>query len=236
MTILYEGKAKKMRSTANPDELVMEFKDSATAFNGQKKAEIKDKGRINKQLTLYFFKLLEDQGIATHLVRSLSETEILVKKVTIIPVELVVRNIVAGSLSKRLGLPEGTPLAFPVIEHYYKNDELGDPMINNDHIFAMKLADEQEIAIMREVAVRINRIMTDFFSRVNITLVDFKLEFGRLADGDVVLADEISPDTCRLWDSATGTKLDKDRFRRDLGNVIESYQEVLGRVEHAVNG
>ncbi|MEW5692875.1 MAG: phosphoribosylaminoimidazolesuccinocarboxamide synthase [Candidatus Hydrogenedentota bacterium] len=234
MALLYEGKAKRMHTTTDPEQLIMEFKDSATAFNGKKKAELKNKGKINKKLTLYFFEMLEDHGIPTHLIRDLSENEILVKRVSIIPVELIVRNIVAGSLSKRSGLPEGTALDFPVIEYYYKSDELGDPMINSDHILVLNLATEEELQIMRSMALKINEILSLFFDKAGILLVDFKLEFGKTSLNEIVLADEISPDTCRFWDKETGKKLDKDRFRRDLGDVIESYMEVLGRVENAL--
>jgi phosphoribosylaminoimidazole-succinocarboxamide synthase len=234
MTPLYEGKAKRLFSTDQPDELLMEFKDSATAFNGAKKAEFENKGRFNKALTTLLYKTLEARGVPTHYLRDAGEIAIVVKKVTIIPIELVVRNIVAGSLAKRLGRQEGEPLRQPLIELYFKDDALGDPMINEDHVRELNLATPQELLRLKEFGLKINELLTDIFAGAGLTLVDFKLEFGRLAadPATLVLADEISPDTCRLWDARTGEKMDKDRFRRDLGSVMESYAEVLRRLEN----
>lgn len=233
MTLLYEGKAKRLFSTDHPDELLMEFKDSATAFNGEKKAEFTNKGRLNKELTLRLYRALEAQGVATHLVRDAGEISLIVKPVEIIPIELVVRNVIAGSLAKRLGRPEGTPLRTPIVELYYKDDALGDPIINDDHVQELELATPEELAQLKAAGLRVNGLLREVFGQAGLTLVDFKLEFGRLkTEGkQVVLADEISPDTCRLWDAKTGEKMDKDRFRRDLGGVMESYAEVLRRLE-----
>ncbi len=227
--MIYEGKAKKVYQTDNPDLLIIEYKDDATAFDGKKRGLIPNKGILNNKISSIFFELLEKNGIRTHFVRMLSEREMLVKSVKIIPVEVIVRNIVAGSLSKRLGLSEGTPLSTTVLEFCYKSDELGDPMINHYHVLAMNLASKQEIEKIEQMALRINDILKDFLQSRNIVLVDFKLEFGRSGD-QILLADEISPDTCRFWDSSTKEKLDKDRFRRDLGNVEEAYWEIYRRV------
>jgi len=227
--MLYEGKAKKVFHTESEDLLILEFTDTATAFNGKKRGNITDKGIINNEMSAYLFGILEDSGIPTHFVQKLGEREMLVKYVEIIPLEVVVRNVVAGSLSKRLGIPEGVELESPILEFYYKNDELGDPMVNEYHIRAMNLASEKEVEIMRTMALEINRILVDECLKVKLKLVDFKLEFGRYKD-QVILADEISPDTCRLWDLETNEKLDKDRFRRDLGNVADAYKEILGRL------
>lgn len=227
--MIYEGKAKKVYQTDNPDLLIIEYKDDATAFDGKKRGLIPNKGILNNKISSIFFELLEKNGIRTHFVRMLSEREMLVKSVKIIPVEVIVRNIVAGSLSKRLGLSEGTPLSTTVLEFCYKSDELGDPMINHYHVLAMNLASRQEIEKIEQMALRINEILKDFLQSRNIVLVDFKLEFGRSGD-QILLADEISPDTCRFWDSSTKEKLDKDRFRRDLGNVEEAYWEIYKRV------
>jgi phosphoribosylaminoimidazole-succinocarboxamide synthase len=234
MTPLYEGKAKRLFPTDQADELLMEFKDSATAFNGAKKAEFENKGRFNKALTTLLYKTLEARGVPTHFIRDAGEIAIIVKKVSIIPIELVVRNIIAGSLAKRLGRQEGEPLRQPLIELYFKDDALGDPMINEDHVRELNLATPQELAQLKEFGLKINELLTDIFAGAGLTLVDFKLEFGRLAadPATLVLADEISPDTCRLWDARTGEKMDKDRFRRDLGSVMESYAEVLRRLEN----
>jgi len=226
---LYEGKAKIVYETDRPDEVLVYFKDSATAFDGKKKGTIVGKGEANARISAVLFELLERSGVPTHYIRMLSPVEMLVKRVQIVPVEVVVRNIVAGSLSKRLGLPEGTGLNRPVLEYYYKSDELGDPMINEYHIYALNLATEEEMRRISAMALRCNDVLRKFLYEKNLDLIDFKLEFGRF-DGGIILADEISPDTCRFWDTETREKLDKDRFRRDMGGVEEAYQEVLRRV------
>ena len=233
MTPLYEGKAKRLYATDHPQELLMEFKDSATAFNGAKKAEFENKGRFNKALTTLLYRALEARGVPTHFVREEGDISLIVKKVEIIPIELVVRNITAGSLAKRLGRAEGDKLSQPLIELYYKDDELGDPIINDEHVRELALATPAELARLKEFGLRVNELLTGIFAGAGLTLIDFKLEFGRLAADPsiIVLADEISPDTCRLWDAQTGEKMDKDRFRRDLGGVMESYAEVLRRLE-----
>lgn len=227
---VYEGKAKKVFQTDHPDQYIVEYKDDATAFNGQKKGTILGKGVINNKVTNHLMQMLEGKGIPTHFIQELSDRETLVRKVSIVPIEVIVRNIVAGSLATRLGLPEGTPLKRPVLEYSYKNDELGDPMINTYHALAMELASEDELVTINRYALKVNQLLLSYFADRGIDLVDFKLEFGRLSDGTIVLADEISPDTCRLWDSKTHEKLDKDRFRRDLGNVEDAYKEILRRV------
>ncbi len=227
---LYEGKAKKVYATDDAQLCIVDYKDDATAFNGLKKGTIAGKGVINNRVTNHLMKMLEGKGIPTHLVSELSERETLVKKVSIVPIEVIVRNIAAGSLSKRLGIPEGTKLATTVLEYCYKDDELGDPMINDYHIFAMNLATKQELAIISDYSFQVNEFLTEHLKDLGIELIDFKLEFGRLADGTIVLADEISPDTCRFWDSKTGEKLDKDRFRRDLGGVEDAYHEIMKRL------
>lgn len=227
---LYEGKAKKVYSTDVEGVYIVDYKDDATAFNGVKKGTIVGKGVINNRVTNFLMKMLEEKGIPTHLVEQLSDRETAVKAVKIVPLEVIVRNVAAGSLSKRLGLPEGTPMKKTVLEFSYKNDELGDPMINDYHIFAMELATPEELNTIKDYALRINDILKEYFKTLNIDLIDFKLEFGKTADGMIVLADEISPDTCRFWDSTTHEKLDKDRFRRDLGNVEGAYQEILRRL------
>lgn len=227
---VYEGKAKKVFKTENPELFIVDYKDDATAFNGQKKGTIAGKGVINNRVTNYLMKMLEEKGIPTHFVEEISERETIVKKVQIIPLEVIIRNIAAGSMSKRLGIPEGKPLACPVLEFSYKNDELGDPMINDYHVLAINLATKEEIETIKQFAFKINDILTEFFKGIGIELVDFKLEFGKTSDGKIILADEISPDTCRFWDSKTHEKLDKDRFRRDLGNVEGAYQEILRRL------
>ncbi|HUF61416.1 MAG TPA: phosphoribosylaminoimidazolesuccinocarboxamide synthase [Verrucomicrobiales bacterium] len=234
MKQLYEGKAKKLFETESPDVLLMEFKDDATAFDGKKKAQFADKGRLNKALSLLLLRLLEREGIRTHLVEDRDETRMLVRHVEIIPIEVVVRNIAAGSLCRRTPLEEGSELRQPMVEYFYKDDALGDPMITEEHIRELDLASPEEVNLLKAEALRINALLRDFFMKGGMRLVDFKLEFGRLADGSVVLADEITPDTCRLWDAETGRKLDKDRFRRDLGDVMEAYAEVLRRAEGAV--
>ena len=227
---LYEGKAKKVFSTDVEGVYIVDYKDDATAFNGVKKGTIVGKGVINNRVTNFLMKMLEEKGIPTHLVEQLSDRETAVKAVRIVPLEVIVRNVAAGSLSKRLGLPEGTPMKRTVLEFSYKNDELGDPMINDYHIFAMELCTEEELDTIKSYALRINDILREYFKTLNIDLIDFKLEFGKTADGTIVLADEISPDTCRFWDSTTHEKLDKDRFRRDLGNVEGAYREILRRL------
>lgn len=227
MELLYEGKAKKVYSTQHPERLVVEYKDDATAFNGQKKGSISGKGIINNQMSNRLMEYLEQKGIPTHFVEELSERETLVKKVTIIPLEVIVRNIAAGSFSKRYGVEEGFVFSEPTIEFSYKNDGLNDPLMNEYHAVSMGLVSQQEVETIERYAFAINEILKAFWETCGITLVDFKLEFGRLRDGSIVLADEISPDTSRLWDSKTGEKLDKDRFRRDLGSVEEAYEEVM---------
>ena len=227
---LYEGKAKKVYSTDVEGVYIVDYKDDATAFNGEKKGTIIGKGVINNRVTNHLMKMLEKEGIPTHLVEELSERETAVKAVKIVPLEVIVRNVAAGSLSKRLGLPEGTPMKKTVLEFSYKDDELGDPMINDYHIFAIELCTPEELDIIKDYALRINDILREYFKSLNIDLIDFKLEFGKTADGTIVLADEISPDTCRFWDSTTHEKLDKDRFRRDMGNVEGAYQEILRRL------
>ena len=227
---LYEGKAKKVYRTSDDSLYIVSYKDDATAFNGQKKGNIQDKGIINNKVTNFLMQLLEQNGIQTHFVKELSDRETLVRCVSIIPLEVVVRNIAAGSLAKRVGVPEGTKLQRPVIEYCYKNDDLGDPMVNETHILAMGWATEAELKTISKNALKINEILTAFFKDINIELVDFKLEFGKTPNGEIILADEISPDTCRFWDSVSGEKLDKDRFRRDLGNVEDAYWEVMKRI------
>ncbi|WP_026486232.1 phosphoribosylaminoimidazolesuccinocarboxamide synthase [Caldanaerobius polysaccharolyticus] len=229
LDMLYEGKAKKVYRTDNPDLYVVDYKDDATAFNGQKKGTIINKGIVNNNMSAFFFKILEDNGIPTHFEKLLSEREMLVKAVKILPIEVLIRNYAAGSLSKRLGIKEGTKLACTVVEFCYKNDELGDPFINEDHIRAMGLATEEEIRVVKEYSLKINNVLSEYLIKKGIILADFKLEFGKYKD-KVVLADEISPDTCRFWDANTMEKLDKDRFRRDMGGVEEAYYEVLKRV------
>ena len=227
--LLYEGKAKTVFETENPNELLVYFKDDATAFNGEKRDTIEGKGVINNKLSQFFFKQLATRGIKSHFVENAGEREMLVKRLDMIKLEVVVRNIVAGSLVKRLGLEEGTPLTVPVVEYYYKSDELGDPMLNRYHILSLNLATIDEMNQMEHVAFSVNTIMREILKAKNVDLIDFKLEFGRF-DGEVLLADEISPDNCRFWDTVTREKLDKDRFRQDLGGVKEAYQEILDRL------
>lgn len=227
---LYEGKAKKVYATDVEGIYIVDYKDDATAFNGEKKGTIAGKGVINNRVTNYLMKMLEEKGIPTHFVEQLSDRETAVKAVRIVPLEVIVRNVAAGSLAKRIGFPEGTKLKSTVLELCYKDDALGDPMINDSHVFAMGLCTPEELETIKKYALKINEILTAFFAEVNIELIDFKLEFGRLSDGTIVLADEISPDTCRFWDSKTHEKLDKDRFRRDLGNVEGAYHEILHRL------
>ena len=227
---LYEGKAKKVFATSDPNLCIVSYKDDATAFNGLKKGTIVGKGAINNRVTNHLMRMLEKEGIPTHFVEELSDRETVVKRVTIVPLEVIVRNIAAGSLSKRLGIPEGVKMKKTVLEYSYKDDELGDPMVNEYHIFAMEYATEAELALISGYALRINTLLTDYLQDLGIELIDFKLEFGKTEDGTIVLADEISPDTCRFWDAKTGEKLDKDRFRRDLGNVEDAYQEIMKRL------
>ncbi len=229
-TQLYEGKAKKVFATTNPEQYIVEYKDDATAFNGLKKGTIQGKGAVNNQMTNAMMRMLETKGIPTHFVEELSERETVVKKVSIVPLEVIIRNISAGSFAKRYGVEEGIVFDEPTIEFSYKNDDLGDPLMNRYHALALKLATKEEIDTIEKMAFAINAAMIPFFKGIGIDLVDFKLEFGRLHDGTIVLADEISPDTCRFWDSTTHEKLDKDRFRRDLGGVEDAYQEVMRRV------
>ena len=227
---LYEGKAKIIYSTQEPDKVIMYFKDSATAFDAIKKAEIKGKGIINNKIASFFFELLKEKGIPTHYIKRLSDREMLTYRVEIIPVEVVIRNLSAGSIVKRLGIPEKTPFEPPLIEFYLKNDELHDPIICEQHIYAMNLSTPEEIQKIKDLALKINEILKQFMKENGIILVDFKLEFGR-KDGEIVLADEISPDTCRFWDAKTGEKLDKDRFRFDLGDLMEGYKKILDKIE-----
>lgn len=228
--LMYEGKAKKVFATDNDGLVIVSYKDDATAFNGLKKGTILGKGAINNRVTNYLMKMLSEKGIPTHFVEEIDDRETVVKKVSIIPLEVIVRNIAAGSLSKRLGLDEGVKLSRPVLEFCYKDDALGDPMVNRYHILAMNYCTEQELDLISEYSLKINRILGDYLKDCNIELIDFKLEFGKTSDGEIVLADEISPDTCRFWDTVTGEKLDKDRFRRDLGGVEDAYQEILKRL------
>ncbi len=228
--MLYEGKAKKVFTTDNPQVLLVRYKDDATAFNGQKKGTIIGKGAINNRVTNHLMRMLETKGIPTHFLEELSDTETLVKRVTIVPLEVIVRNVAAGSLSKRLGLAEGVVLNKTVLEFCYKDDALGDPMVNEYHIAAMGWATEEEMKLLSAYALRVNDALREYLKDLKIDLIDFKLEFGRLSDGTIVLADEISPDTCRFWDTVTHEKLDKDRFRRDLGNVEDAYQEIMKRL------
>lgn len=227
---IYEGKAKILFATESPDLIIQYFKDEATAFDGKKRGIIENKGIYNNKISACIFKYLEENGIKTHLVKLLSDREMLVRKVQIIPVEVVMRNVVAGSLAKRFGVEEGESLREPVLEFYYKNDKLGDPMINEYHIKAFNLATPEEIEEIKKKAFHINQLLVEFFKKRGIILVDFKLEFGRDPSGKIILADEISPDGCRLWEEGTKEKLDKDRFRRDLGKIEESYMKVYERV------
>lgn len=228
---LYEGKAKKVYGTDDPDCCVVYYKDDATAFNGLKKGTIEGKGIINNIVTNRLMRLIGEKGIPTHFLQELSDRETLVRRVEIIPLEVIVRNLAAGSMAKRLGLAEGLYLERPVLEFSYKNDALGDPMVNDDHILALKLASEEELKIIRGYALRIDGILSAYLAEAGIRLVDFKLEFGKTREGTLILADEISPDTCRFWDIDTNEKLDKDRFRRDLGQVEDAYREILRRLD-----
>jgi len=226
---IYEGKAKKVFSTDDPKIVIVDYKDDATAFNGLKKGTIAGKGVVNNKVSNHFFRLLESRGIPTHYVEQLSDRETAVRRVEILPVEVIVRNRAAGSFSKRMGVVEGTNLACPILEYSYKNDELGDPFINSYYIRALNIATDEEMEQVKNYSFQINDILKSYLDGFGIELIDFKLEFGRF-DGKVILADEISPDTCRFWDKATGKKLDKDRFRRDLGDVEEAYHEIISRL------
>lgn len=227
--LLYEGKAKKVYTTENPDVLIVDYKDDATAFNGVKKGTIVGKGVVNNRMTNHIFKMLEEKGIPTHFIEELSDRETAVKKVEIVPLEVIVRNVAAGSFSKKLGIGEGFRLLSPTLEFSYKNDELGDPMINDYYAVAIGAATREEIDKITELVFKINEILVDYFKSIKVDLIDFKVEFGRYK-GQIILADEISPDTCRFWDSETHEKLDKDRFRRDLGHVEEAYEEIYRRI------
>lgn len=227
---LYEGKAKKVFATDDPALVIVSYKDDATALDGMKKGTIAGKGVVNNKMSDFLFALLEKNGIPTHFVEELNDREALVRKVSIVPLEVIIRNISAGSFAKRYGVEEGIVFAEPTIEFSYKNDELHDPLINSYHALALGLATKDEIETIKSMAFRVNDILREYFLRLNVKLVDFKLEFGRLPDGRIVLADEISPDTCRFWDAVTGEKLDKDRFRRDMGGVEGAYQEMMKRV------
>ena len=227
---MYEGKAKKVFATEDENLCIVSYKDDATAFNGLKKGTIAGKGVVNNKMSNYLMQLLEKAGVPTHFVQELNDRETLVKKVSIVPLEVIVRNVAAGSFSKRLGVPEGTPLKSTVLEYCYKNDELGDPMVNDSHILAMEYATKQELDKISSLTFKINDFLKDFFKKINVDLIDFKIEFGRTPDGEIVLADEISPDTCRFWDATTHEKLDKDRFRRDMGGVEDAYAEMMKRI------
>lgn len=227
---LYEGKAKKVFATEDPNLVIVSYKDDATAFNGLKKGTITGKGVVNNRMTNYMFRLLEKAGVPTHYVEELNDRETVVKKVSIVPLEVIVRNVAAGSFSKRMGVEEGTALKCPILEFSYKNDDLGDPFINDCYALALGLATKEEIDLIAKYTFMINDFMIDFFKKLNIDLIDFKIEFGKTSDGKIILADEISPDTCRFWDSTTHEKLDKDRFRRDMGGVEDAYAEMMKRV------
>ena len=227
---LYEGKAKKVYATNNSEYVIVDYKDDATAFNGEKKGTINNKGIINNRVTNHLMKLLETKGIPTHMVEEISDRETIVKRVSIVPLEVIVRNIAAGSLAKRLGLEEGTKMNKTVLEYCYKDDELGDPMVNEYHIMAMEWCTKEELDIIAQYSLKINQVLSDYLIDLNIELIDFKLEFGKTSDGKIVLADEISPDTCRFWDSKTKEKLDKDRFRRNLGGEEDAYKEIMKRL------
>ena len=227
---LYEGKAKKVYKTDDPEVLMVDYKDDATAFNGEKKGTIQSKGIINNRVTNHLMKMLEDQGIPTHLIKEISDRETLVKKVTIVPLEVIIRNVAAGSFSKRYGVEEGKELLAPTLEFSLKNDDLGDPLINSYHVLALGLATQEEIDTIAKYAFKVNEILKKYLLDLGIKLIDFKLEFGKTSDGTIVLADEISPDTCRFWDKDTNEKLDKDRFRRDMGGVENAYEEIMKRL------
>ncbi|PLS17028.1 phosphoribosylaminoimidazolesuccinocarboxamide synthase [Bacillus sp. M6-12] len=228
--LLYEGKAKRIYATNDDSVVWIEYKDEATAFNGQKKAEISGKGVLNNAISSLIFAKLKEEGIASHFIQELSDREQLVKKVSIIPLEVVVRNVAAGTLASRIGYPEGKALRKPLVEFYYKDDELGDPLITDAHIEELQIASLEDARLLEQKALKVNAVLSSFFAAMNIRLIDFKLEFGKTAEGEILLADEISPDTCRLWDAATNEKLDKDVFRRDLGNLTDTYKKLLSRL------
>ena len=228
--MLYEGKAKQIYETSDPDLIVVHYKDDATAYNNLKKATIEDKGVLNNKISSIIFEYLEKEGVKTHFVKQLNDRDQLCRRVTIFPLEVIVRNIIAGSMAKRLDIPEGTKPSNTIIDLCYKKDELGDPLINDDHAVALGAATYEDLKVMYDMTRRINKLLTELFAKLGVTLVDFKIEFGRTRDGEIVLADEVSPDTCRLWDMKTNEKLDKDRFRRDLGKVREAYEEILARL------
>ena len=230
MEQLYEGKAKKVYATNDPNLVIVDYKDDATAFNGEKKGTISGKGSINNRMTNFMFGMLEKEGVPTHLVEEISDRETIVKKVSIVPLEVIIRNVAAGSFSKRMGVEEGRKLLTPILEFSYKNDDLGDPFINDYYALALGHATKEEIDTIAKYAFKVNEFMVNFFKKLNIDLIDFKIEFGKTPDGTIILADEISPDTCRFWDSTTHEKLDKDRFRRDMGGVEEAYQEIMKRL------
>ncbi len=230
LQMIYEGKAKQLYTCEREDALIIHYKDDATAFNGVKKAQIEHKGELNNAISTIIFNELHKHGIPTHYIETLNDRDQLCHKVRIIPLEVIVRNLIAGSMAKRLDIKEGTPAPRPIYELCYKNDDLGDPLINEDHAFALGAASEEDLATIKKLTLEINQVLIDLFDKIGIILVDFKIEFGRTLDGRIVLADEISPDTCRFWDKETRKKLDKDRFRRDLGNVEDAYQEILKRL------
>ncbi len=230
--MLYEGKAKQVFATDEPDKVIIHYKDAATAFNGEKKADIDNKGRLNNEISTIIFNRLKEAGIPTHHIETINDRDQLCYKVDIVPLEVIVRNVIAGSMAKRLGIEEGTPAPHTIFEICYKADELGDPLINDHHAVALGAATYEELADIYDMTARINKVLQEMFKEIGIRLIDFKIEFGKTADGKIVLADEISPDTCRLWDTETNKKLDKDRFRRDLGNVIEAYEEIDGRLKN----
>ncbi len=227
---MYEGKAKRVYATEDPSLVIVSYKDDATAFNGLKKGTIAGKGVINNKMSNFLMQILEKEGVKTHFVEELSDRDTLVKKVKILPLEVIIRNISAGSFAKHYGVEEGIVFAEPTIEFSYKNDDLGDPLLNEYHALALGIATKEEIALVKSMAFKINEVLKTYFKNLNVTLVDFKIEFGKTTDGEIVLADEISPDTCRFWDSTTGEKLDKDRFRRDLGGVEDAYREMMRRL------
>ena len=227
---MYEGKAKKVFATDDANYCIVSYKDDATAFNGLKKGTISGKGVVNNKMSNYLMQLLEKEGVPTHYVEELNDRETVVKKVSIVPLEVIIRNVAAGSFSKRLGVEEGTALKTTILEFCYKNDDLGDPMVNDYHILAMGYATEEDLNTIKTLTFKINEFLKDFFKKINVDLIDFKIEFGKTADGQIVLPDEISPDTCRFWDATTHEKLDKDRFRRDLGGVEDAYQEMMKRI------
>ena len=230
LEMIYEGKAKQLYTVEENDKIIIHYKDDATAFNGVKKAQINHKGELNNAISTIIFNHLHKNNIPTHYIETLNDRDQLCHKVSIIPLEVIVRNLIAGSMAKRLDIKEGTIAPKPIYELCYKNDDLGDPLINEDHALALNIANEDDLKVMKDLTLRINNILISLFKNIDITLVDFKIEFGRKLDGTIVLADEISPDTCRLWDTLTQKKLDKDRFRRDLGNVEDAYQEILARL------